>query len=100
MWAVATRCEPSDSIHVIPETLANYLDPIIPPDKRAADDMTKSRAIIIACRPYIWRNQFAPVVRASDPLRKEVQTKWAELLGPFPAEPRSASPSVLSRRHG
>jgi 4-hydroxy-3-polyprenylbenzoate decarboxylase len=32
MWAVATRCEPSDSIHVIPETLANYLDPIIPPD--------------------------------------------------------------------
>jgi 4-hydroxy-3-polyprenylbenzoate decarboxylase len=79
-WAVATRCEPSESIHIMPETLGNWLDPIIPPEKTAIGDITKSRAMLIACRPYAWRDQFAPVVRASDPLRKEVLDKWGDLF--------------------
>jgi hypothetical protein len=36
--------------------------------------------MLIACRPYAWRDQFAPVVRASDPLRKEVLDKWGDLF--------------------
>ena len=80
MWAVATRCDPAESIHIIPETLGNWLDPIIPPEKRAKGDITKSRALIIACRPYKWIKEFAPVVGASKDLRQRTLEKWSHLF--------------------
>jgi len=80
MWAVATRCDPVEAIHIIPDTLGNWLDPIIPPEKRARGDITKSRAMIIACRPYKWIKEFAPVVGASKELRKATLEKWTSLF--------------------
>jgi UbiD family decarboxylase len=81
LWAIATRCDPVDAIHIIPETLGNWLDPIIPPEKRAKADITKSRAMIIACRPYAWIKEFAPVVGASTELREKTLSKWGHLFG-------------------
>ena len=50
------------------------------PDKKNAADFTSSRAIVNACRPYVWKDQFPPVNALSPELRKRISEKWkAEL---------------------
>jgi 4-hydroxy-3-polyprenylbenzoate decarboxylase len=44
-----------------------------------------SRAIIDACRPFEWRDEFAPVARASPELRDEVREKYRAVLSRFEA---------------
>ncbi len=65
-WAMITRSDPATSIDIIHNAWSTPLDPRIPPEDRAAGNMTNSRAIIDACRPYHWRDQF-PMVNAPTP---------------------------------
>jgi 4-hydroxy-3-polyprenylbenzoate decarboxylase len=81
LWAVATRCDPEDSIEVVRQCTSQYLDPRIPPEKRAADDFTMSRAVIDACRPFRWRSQFPRPVGTSPELQAQVRRDWPELFG-------------------
>ena len=47
------------------------------PEQRASGDLTNSRIIIYAVRPYPWKDQF-PKVNAVDPAyADEVARKWA-----------------------
>jgi 4-hydroxy-3-polyprenylbenzoate decarboxylase len=81
LWAVATRCDPEDSIEIVRQCTTQYLDPRIPPEKRAADDYTMSRAVIDACRPFRWRSQFPRPVGTSPELQAQVKRDWPELFG-------------------
>ncbi len=76
MWAVATRCDPATSIEIVKNYWATPLDPVVPPEKRASGDLTGSRAIVLACRPFHWRKDFPRVNRASDELRRHTLKRW------------------------
>jgi len=61
MWAVCTRSDPATSIDIIRNAWSTPLDPSIPPERKAQGDFTNSRAIINACRPFHWKDQY-PIV--------------------------------------
>jgi 4-hydroxy-3-polyprenylbenzoate decarboxylase len=80
LWAMAMRSDPEESIEIIRHTAAAYLDPRIPPEKRAANDYTMSRAIIDACRPFRWRSQFPRPVGTSPEIQARIRASWPQLF--------------------
>lgn len=80
LWAVATRCDPEESIEIVRQCTSQYLDPRIPPEKRAANDFTMSRAIVDACRPYWWRDRFPRPVGTSPELQARIRRDWPDLF--------------------
>jgi UbiD family decarboxylase len=79
IWAMLTRSDPATSIDIIRNAWSTHLDPRIPPEDKARGNLTNSRAIIDACRPYHWRDEF-PLVNAPSPeLAREAREKWGWL---------------------
>ena len=56
------------------------LDPRLDPKQREQGDYTNSRAIIDACRPWHWREEFPRVNMPSPKLAKLAQEKFGYLL--------------------
>ena len=77
IWAMLTRCDPATSMDIIHNAWSSPADPRITPEDRAAGNITNSRAVIDACRPYHWRDKF-PKVNAPGP---EVVRKANERFG-------------------
>ncbi|MBI3061894.1 MAG: UbiD family decarboxylase, partial [Deltaproteobacteria bacterium] len=67
VWAMITRSDPANSIDIIRNAWSTPLDPRIPPEDRAKGQLTNSRAIIDATRPYAWRDKFPKVNSATLP---------------------------------
>lgn len=80
LWAVATRSEPETSFEIQRDCPSSALDPMIHPDRKKTRNLTSSRALIVACRPWEWLDQFPPVNRGSDELRARVYDKWSHLF--------------------
>jgi len=76
MWAVCTRSDPATSIDIIRNTWSTPLDPSIPPWEKKKGNFTNSRAIIDACRPFHWKDQY-PIVNMPLP---ETAKKTKELF--------------------
>ena len=76
LWAVASRSEPAESIEIIRRCWSGPLDPRIPVVKKGFN----SRAIIDACRPYEWKDEFFPVVESSPELRAATLEKWRNII--------------------
>ena len=76
LWAVATRSNPEIDIEVIRRSWSGALDPIIPKAQKGHS----SRAIIDACRPFEWLNDFPPVAESSAEVRRAAEAKWGKLL--------------------
>jgi UbiD family decarboxylase len=81
LWAMETRVDPASDIRIADGTWSTPLDPRMPPAKRAARDYTNSRAIILAVRPFAWRDQCPTPTRADRRLKQEVLEKFAGALG-------------------
>jgi len=82
-WAMATRWDPKTQTDVIDGCWTGHIDPLLSPEKREIGDITNSRAIIYAVRPYHWRNDFPKVNQFRSPYAEEVRTKWAPKLEVF-----------------
>jgi UbiD family decarboxylase len=80
IWAMLTRSDPATSIDIIRGAWSTPLDPRIPPEDKAAGNFTNSRAIIDACRPFHWRDQFPPVNMPSPAVLKRANEKFSYLL--------------------
>lgn len=78
LWALASRSEPAESIEIIRRCWSGPLDPRIPVGKKGFN----SRAIIDACRPYEWKDEFFPVVESSPELRSATLEKWRNIIFP------------------
>jgi len=76
MWAVCTRSEPVE-MDIIKKAWSSPLDPRI---RKPTDSYHNSRGIIYAVKPYEWYNEFPPTALASNELRREVFSRWAEHL--------------------
>jgi 4-hydroxy-3-polyprenylbenzoate decarboxylase len=80
LWAMLTRTDPKESIDFITGAWDSPADPRLPPDKRAARDMTHSVAVIDACRPFHWRDKFPPANTPSPEVTRKARERFGWLL--------------------
>jgi UbiD family decarboxylase len=80
MWAVTTRCEPSQNIDVLRNAWSSALDPRIAPADKESGVTSHSKAIIEACRPFAWRDKFPTPSALSAEEARAIEAKWGKLL--------------------
>ena len=80
IWAAMTRADPMTDIDFIRNAWASPADPRIVPEERAKGNMTNSRMIIDACRPFHWRDKFSPITKARPEIAKKAREKFGYLL--------------------
>jgi 4-hydroxy-3-polyprenylbenzoate decarboxylase len=80
MWAVTTRCEPSEQIDVIRNAWSSALDPRISPEQKLAGVTAHSKLIIEACRPFSWRDKFPPTSALTMEEARMIEEKWGKVL--------------------
>jgi UbiD family decarboxylase len=84
MWAVTTRCEPSEQIDIVRNAWSSALDPRIPPQAKLAGVTSHSKAIIEACRPFAWLENFPPTSALSQDEARVIEEKWGHVLKGLP----------------
>ncbi len=82
MWAVTTRCEPSENIDIVRNAWSSALDPRISPDDKERGVTSHSKALIDACRPFGWRDKFPRASALSAEEASEVERKWGAFIRP------------------
>ena len=80
IWAMLTRTDPKESIQFLEGAWDSPADPRVPPERRKAGDLTHSIALIDACRPYHWRDQFPPANTPSPEVARKAHEKFGWLL--------------------
>ncbi len=76
LWALGTRCDPATAINVIDGCWGMRSDPLLSPEKRARGEITASKALVCACKPYHWKDEFPPSLRSSPELLQRVREKF------------------------
>jgi len=79
-WALNTRCDPRESLQIVDGCWGSPVDPRLPPEKREQSNFTHSCAIIMACKPYHWKDSYPPSIRSSPERLREIQAKWGSLM--------------------
>ena len=80
LWALATRCDPKDSINILTDCWSTPLDPRIAPKERERRNFTNSVAVINACRPFHWMQDYPETCYFSEEERKKTYEKWKNVL--------------------
>ncbi|MBI4294124.1 MAG: UbiD family decarboxylase [Betaproteobacteria bacterium] len=80
LWALGTRCDPKSQIDILTNRLSMASDPRLEPEKRKSGDLTCSTAVIDACRPWAWRDQFPRATKTPPEIMEQVRRKWGEVL--------------------
>jgi UbiD family decarboxylase len=76
MWALSTRCSPSDDLDILRSTWSTGLDPSqFPPEARRYG----SKVLINACKPHRYIEQFPETTRLRRSVYQRVASRWAEL---------------------
>ncbi|MDF1590936.1 MAG: UbiD family decarboxylase [Desulfobacterales bacterium] len=83
MWAVVSRSDPATSIDIIHNAWSTHLDPRISPEDKHKGQLTNSRAIIDATRPFSWKDQFPLVNMPSPETARKTREKFGYLLDGF-----------------
>ncbi|MBI2854566.1 MAG: UbiD family decarboxylase [Chloroflexi bacterium] len=78
IWAIGMRSDPG-MWDVVRECWSGNLNPILPPDKRAVKDFTQNSIMILACKPYYWKDSFPPRVVTDNEIESRVRAKWPQL---------------------
>jgi UbiD family decarboxylase len=84
IWAMSTRCDPSDAIQFARGIWTSPADPAIPPHKRYMSGgqttlrhgYTMDRVLIDACRPYAWIDEFPEVNSFDQATKDRIIEKW------------------------
>lgn len=77
LWALCTRSDPEKDIDIIRRLPGGPCDPVI---RHPAEAFFNSRAIIDACRPYEWREDFPKTLDLDDEIVERVRGKWEGLF--------------------
>ncbi len=77
LWAMCTRVDPATDIEILHRCWSTPLDPTI---RKPSSAYFNSRAIIDACKPFEWINEFPKEIRNSAGLINEVKHKFGYLL--------------------
>jgi UbiD family decarboxylase len=82
MWAITTRCEPSESVDIVRNAWSSALDPRITADARLRGETSHSKMIIDACKPFGWKDEFPPTSALSFEDARAIKDKWMTVLRP------------------
>lgn len=75
IWAMSTRCSPSDDIDILRNTWSTYLDPTKnPPEER----LYGSKTLINACKEHKYLKAFSKRTRLRRSTYEKVQQKWTK----------------------
>jgi UbiD family decarboxylase len=77
IWALATRSDPASTIEIVHQTPSGTIDPMF---HKSTGQVHGSRAIIVACKPFDWKDEFPKVVAVSKKLEEKVKRKWPGIL--------------------
>ncbi|MDP2643388.1 MAG: UbiD family decarboxylase [Desulfobacterales bacterium] len=77
LWALCTRSDPENDIEIIRRAWSTPLDTMI---RKPTDKLLNSRAIIDACKPYEWFDEFPEDIKLDPELEKQVIGKWGTIL--------------------
>jgi 4-hydroxy-3-polyprenylbenzoate decarboxylase len=80
LWAMLTRTDPKESIQFITGSWDSNADPAIPPERRKVGDITHSVALINACKPWHWREEFPASNTPSPEVARKAREKFGWLL--------------------
>ena len=80
IWAMCTRCDPATTIDIVRGAWTSPADPRLSPEQKANGDITNSRAIIDACKPFHWKDDFPPVNAPSTEGLREAREKFGYLM--------------------
>ena len=80
LWALCTRCEPLEDIDIVRQCWGSALDSRLHPEKRKKRQLDHSTALILACKPYAWINEFPKDIKLSPERLQEITSKWAKVF--------------------
>jgi 4-hydroxy-3-polyprenylbenzoate decarboxylase len=80
MWAITTRCEPSEQVDVLRNAWSSALDPRIPPETKVRGVTSHSKLIIEAVKPFAWKDRFPPTSALSQEDARAIAKKWGAAL--------------------
>jgi len=78
LWAVCTRSDPEKDIEILRGLWSTPLDTMI---RKPTTSYVNSRAIIDACKPYDWINEFPQDLKIDAQLEEKTRNKWGPLIG-------------------
>lgn len=73
LWALCTRSDPEKDIEIIRRAWSTPLDMMI---RKPTNAYFNSRAIIDACKPYEWIEEFPEDLKISKELVEKIMRKW------------------------
>ena len=76
MWAVTTRCEPSEQVDIVKSAWSSGLDPRITPEARARGETSHSKMIIDACKPFGWKDRYPRTSALTAQEARAIRDKW------------------------
>ena len=76
LWAMSTRSNPETSIDIVRRTRSSSVDPTI---RKPTEALFNSRAIIDACKPFEWIDEFPKTIE----FKPEVVTRMEEKFKSF-----------------
>jgi UbiD family decarboxylase len=80
LWAITTRCEPSEQIDIVRDAWSSALDPRIPAEQKMAGATSHSKALIDACCPFVWRDKYPPTSSLTQDEARVIESKWGPVL--------------------
>jgi len=80
MWAVTTRCEPSEQTDIVRNAWSSALDPRIPAEAKERGVTSHSKLIIEAVKPFAWIDRFPKLSALSHDDARAVEAKWGAAL--------------------
>lgn len=79
LWAIFTRVDPAESIQTIRKSTSS-LDPRLSPRKAAENDYSMGIALIDACKPFQWKNEYPQSNRFGEEFRQEIRNRWKNIV--------------------
>ena len=78
---MVTRSDPATSMDILRRMRTTPADPLLTEERRRTGDLTNSRAVIDATRPFEWRDKFPKVNAPSPEVSHKAREKFGYLLG-------------------
>ncbi|HEY1288456.1 MAG TPA: UbiD family decarboxylase [Burkholderiales bacterium] len=76
MWAIATRCEPSEQLDIVRSAWSSALDPRITPQARERGETSHSKMILDACKPFGWKDDYPRTSALTAEEARLIREKW------------------------
>ncbi len=80
LWAWLFFADPLRDVDIMKKGWTSPADPTVTPWARAQGDLTNNRAIVDACRPFHWRDQFPDINVPSAESARRAREKFGWLL--------------------